>query len=208
MDERTVETQQRKQNVREKEEGSKPLTDSEKLDLLIDGFVMMHKRFDEIDVRFEQIDRRFEQIDEHFEQIDRRFEQIDERFEQIDRRFEQIDERFEQIDRRFEQIDERFEQIDRRFEQIDERFEQIDQRFEYNFMYFENRFNTLNDRIKDIAFILENETFPNIKRVAEGHLDLNRKIEELQKIDTEKELFFLRINHVESEVNRLKEKIS
>lgn len=55
---------------------------------------------------------------------------------------------------------------------------------------------------------LENETNRNIKIIAEGHLDLNRKLDDALKVDTEKEMLLIRVNHLENEVRRLKERIS
>jgi hypothetical protein len=66
----------------------------------------------------------------------------------------------------------------------------------------------LNDKITDIQLTLENETNRNIKIIAEGHLDLSRKLDDALKIDTEKEMLLIRVNRLENEVRRLKERIS
>ena len=55
---------------------------------------------------------------------------------------------------------------------------------------------------------LENETNRNIKIIAEGHLDLSRKLDDDLKVDTEKEMHLIRVNRLENEVRRLKERIS
>lgn len=55
---------------------------------------------------------------------------------------------------------------------------------------------------------LENETNRNIKIIAEGHLDLSRKLDDALKVDTEKEMLLIRVNRLENEVRRLKERIS
>lgn len=65
-----------------------------------------------------------------------------------------------------------------------------------------------NEEITDIQLTLENETNRNIKIIAEGHLDLNRKLDDALKVDTEKEMLLIRVNHLENEVRRLKERIS
>lgn len=62
--------------------------------------------------------------------------------------------------------------------------------------------------IKEIQLTLENETNRNIKIVAEGHLDLSRKLNEALKVDNEKEMLMVRVNILESEVRRLKEKLA
>lgn len=44
--------------------------------------------------------------------------------------------------------------------------------------------------IRSIQLTLENETNRNIKLIAEGHLDLSRKLDDALKIENEKELLF------------------
>lgn len=61
--------------------------------------------------------------------------------------------------------------------------------------------------IKSIQLTLENETNRNIKLIAEGHLDLSRKLNEALKIDTEKELLLIRVNTLENELRKIKERI-
>ena len=41
-------------------------------------------------------------------------------------------------------------------------------------------------KIRVLQLTLENETTRNIKLIAEGHMDLNRKLDEALKIDNEK----------------------
>ena len=62
-------------------------------------------------------------------------------------------------------------------------------------------------QIRDLQLTLENETNRNIRLIAEGHLDLNRKLDETLKVDNEKETLLIRVNILENEVRRLKERI-
>lgn len=61
--------------------------------------------------------------------------------------------------------------------------------------------------IKAIELTLENETNKGIKIIAEGHLDLSRKLDEALKIENEKEMLKLRLNRLESEVEKIKAKL-
>lgn len=63
-------------------------------------------------------------------------------------------------------------------------------------------------QIKDVQMTLENETNRNIKIIAEGHLDLSRKLDDALKVDSEKEMLLIRVNSLENEVRKLKERIS
>ena len=65
----------------------------------------------------------------------------------------------------------------------------------------------LDNKITDIQLTLENETNRNIKIIAEGHLDLSRKLDEALKVDNEKELLLIRVNRLENELRRLKARV-
>ena len=61
--------------------------------------------------------------------------------------------------------------------------------------------------IKDIQMTLENVTNKNIKIIAEGHHDLNKKLDNALKIENEKELLLIRLTVLENEVARIKARI-
>ncbi len=64
---------------------------------------------------------------------------------------------------------------------------------------------------KDVAginLLIENEFRPNIKMIAECHLDLAGKINFVQLSRQEFEKMYIRVNVLESEVKQIKRKIS
>lgn len=61
--------------------------------------------------------------------------------------------------------------------------------------------------LRSIQLTLENETNRNIKIIAEGHLDLSRKLDEALKVENEKEMLLIRVNTLENELRRVKERI-
>ena len=50
---------------------------------------------------------------------------------------------------------------------------------------------TLEKKVTSIELTLENETNHGIKIIAEGHLDLSRKLDEALKVENEKEMLLL-----------------
>lgn len=62
-------------------------------------------------------------------------------------------------------------------------------------------------KVSNIELTLENEIRTNIKRVAEGHLDLSRNLHETLKIDSEKEMLAIRVSVLETELRRIKERL-
>ena len=162
-----------------------------------------NRRLDKMDERLDGIDERLDKMDERLDKVDERLDGIDGRLDKMDERFDGIDERLDGMDRRFDGIDERFEGVDERFEGMDKRFEGMDKRFDgLTLLVTEN-----SRRLKNIELTLENEITPNIMRVAEAHLDLSRKLDDALKIDREKEMMVLKINILDGEVRRLKERV-
>ncbi|MBO7356857.1 MAG: hypothetical protein J6U50_09525 [Lachnospiraceae bacterium] len=99
-----------------------------------------------------------------------------------------MDERLDKMDERLGKMDERLDKMDERLGKMDEHFEKLDK------------------SVSDIKLTLENETNRNIRLIAEGHLTLNRKLDDALKVDNEKELLLIRVNILENEVRRLKER--
>ena len=63
-------------------------------------------------------------------------------------------------------------------------------------------------RVTGIELHLENVTDKNIQIIAEGHLNLNRRLDEALKAGHEEELLIIRVRMLEDEVRKLKEKIA
>lgn len=62
--------------------------------------------------------------------------------------------------------------------------------------------------ITEIKMTLENVTNKNIKIIAEGHMDLSRKLDEALKSSNEKEMLLIRVNTLENEIKILKDRIN
>ena len=71
-----------------------------------------------------------------------------------------------------------------------------------------SKFDDINNQMSEISLTLENETNRNIKIIAEGHLDLSRKLDKALTVENEKEMALIRINMMENEIRRIKEKFA
>ena len=66
----------------------------------------------------------------------------------------------------------------------------------------------LKKRMTSVELTLENETNRNIRLVAEGHLDLYRKLDDALRVENEKKMLLLRVNVMENEIRKIKEQIT
>ena len=72
---------------------------------------------------------------------------------------------------------------------------------------FEHKLKEIKTDIHEIQLTLENDTNKRISIIAEGHLDLIRKLDDALKVENEKELLLLRVAPLESEIKKIKKKI-
>jgi len=61
--------------------------------------------------------------------------------------------------------------------------------------------------IKEVKITLENETNQNIQVIAEGHMILDRKLDEALKTLHPNTMYHLKVNHLDGEVKKIKEAI-
>ena len=62
-------------------------------------------------------------------------------------------------------------------------------------------------RITSLELTLENETNRNIRLIAEGHLDLSRKLDQALVVENQKKMLLIRVNTLENEMRKLKEQM-
>ena len=62
-------------------------------------------------------------------------------------------------------------------------------------------------RITSLELTLENETNRNIRLIAEGQLDLGRKLDQALMVENQKEMLLIRVNTLENEMRKLKEQM-
>ncbi|MGN0377632.1 MAG: hypothetical protein ACI4ED_08355 [Suilimivivens sp.] len=171
------------------------------IQLIYDDIQEVKKRLGGVDERLDGVDKRLDGMDKRFDGMDKRLDGMDERLDGIDERLDGIDERLDGMDKRLDGMDERLDGMDKRFDGMDKRFDRLEKQVQEN-----------TDAIRRVNLRIENEIIPSIGFIADGHLDLNRKmdriLETFEKNERDKEAMTLRLNHVEGEVGRLKEKVA
>ena len=71
--------------------------------------------------------------------------------------------------------------------------------------FINNNIDILNKKVTSIEIHFENVTDKNIETIAEGHLDLSRKLDDALKVENEKELLVVRVRIIEDELRKMKE---
>jgi len=68
-----------------------------------------------------------------------------------------------------------------------------------------DRIQNIESKVKGIEITLENETNRNITLIAEGHLNLDRKLDEALKTLQPNIMYHLKVNHLDAEVKKIKQ---
>lgn len=98
---------------------------------------------------------------------------------------------------------ERLDRLDSRMDAMESKMDAMESKM--NSM--ESNMDDMKSQISGINMILENEIRRNIQIVAEGHLDLSRKLDDAIKVKEEREMLLVRTNVLESEVKMIKGKV-
>lgn len=110
-----------------------------------------------------------------------------------------IEEMLVTILQKINSIEKKMDSIEARMDSIEERIDTIESRL--------NPLEALPQQVKEIQMTLENVICKDIKIIAEGHLDLDRKLDKALEFQKEKEVFLLRVTALEGDVQRIKNRI-
>ena len=108
------------------------------------------------------------------------------------------------LDSRLDSMDSRLDSMDSRLDSMDSRLDNMDSRLDN----MDSRLDNVESKVTEIQMTLENETNKEIMIIAEGHLDLSRKLDDALRVETEKEMLLLRVSRLESDVRKLKQRIN
>lgn len=71
----------------------------------------------------------------------------------------------------------------------------------------ESSLHNIYGKVEDMELTIENVINKNIQLIAEGHLDISRRLDSALMVENEKELLLIRVNELEDEIRRVKDKI-
>lgn len=110
----------------------------------------------------------------------------------------------QEINTRLSSIEDRLAALEERVTIIENRLSALEERV----AIIENRLSAVEQDVRQIKLVAENELRVNIKRIAEGHLDLSRNLHEAIKPCAEMEMLTVRVGILESDVRNIKKKMA
>lgn len=105
-------------------------------------------------------------------------------------------------------IDRLDEKIDAEVGRLEAKIDRLDEKIDTEIGRLETKIDLLQEEMQLTRLQIENEIIPNIRRIAEGHLDLSRNLHEAMKPSNEVEMLSIRVTMLESQVKEIEQKIS
>lgn len=134
---------------------------------------------------------KLERMEEKLNSLDNKVTYLDEKVSCLDEKVTCLDEKVTCLDEKVTCLDEKVSDLDEKVTCLDTRVSEMDERFTKD--------------IREIKITLESEVNRNIAVIAEGHLSLDRKLDEALKVNQEREMLPLRVNRLETELLKRRE---
>ena len=138
------------------------------------------------------------------QEINTRLSSIEDRLSALEERVAVIEDRLSALEERVAVIEDRLTVVEDRLSVVEDRLSVVEDRLSV----VENRLTAVEQDIRQIKLVAENELRVNIKRIAEGHLDLSRNLHEAIKPCAEMEMLTVRVGILESDVRNIKKKMA
>ena len=121
-----------------------------------------------------------------------------------DEKIDLILNKLDSMDNRMGSMESRMDSMESHMGSMESRMNSMESRMDS----MEGDIATIKSDVLDMKLQIENELIRDIQRVAEGHLDLERHLKDAERVNSEYEMLVLRVNHLETVVERLEKKIS
>lgn len=118
--------------------------------------------------------KKLDLILEKVNSFDEKVSSLDEKVSSLDKKVGSLDEKVSSLDEKVSSLDEKVSSLDKKVGSLDERVNHL-----------EGDMKEVRRRVTRTDMTLENEIRVNIQRVAEGHLDLSRKLDDCVKISSD-----------------------
>lgn len=137
------------------------------------------------------------------DELDGKITDLKESLEKVEDRLTALEDRLEKVEDRLTVVEGRLSKVESRLTVVEDRLTVVEDRL----TVVETRLTVAENKIADIQLTLENDLYKNIQIIAENHVDLTKKLDEALKIETEKELLSIRVNHLEDGLRKTNERV-
>lgn len=139
-------------------------------------------------------------LEEKFNGFEGRIDKLEGKFDKLEGRFDKLEGRFDKLEKRFDDFEcetrNRFEDMEANLRSVDKHVCELD-----------TRVTNLNQIVRSLQLHVENHTDVKIQTLAESHLDLYRKMEEIQKKQEDQDRLWFYVRKHESDIAAIKQRL-
>ena len=180
------------------------MTDSQKLDYLIEQFGEMRADIKELQKGMNNLEMRMDRVEKCLDRLEQRMDAVEQRLDRLEQRMDAVEKRLDAVEKLLDAVEKRLDAVEKRLDAVEKRLDAVEQRMNA----VENSLDKQEEEIRYIRLFQENHLQAQIRRIAEGHLDLYRKLLDALKILGEDELIHVRVNMLESDMKRVKDRLA
>ena len=194
------------------------MTTDEKLDLILEqmvemkqGIVDIQKRMDRIEKRMDAIEERMDAIEERMDAIEKRMDAIEERMDVMEKHIDGMEKHIDGMQKHIDSMEKHMNGMQKHIDGMQKRLgivETCTRSLDTNVIDIRSKLGAVDIKVTSMQCTLENELRVNIKRVAEGHLDLARNLKEAMKPNQEVEVLSIKMRQMETDMKDMQKKIS
>lgn len=149
--------------------------------------------------KINSVDTKMDSMEKRMDSMEKRMDSLEARIKPLEALPQQMMELQQQVEKVQQQVDGVQKQVDGVQQQVDGVQQQVEK--------VQKQVDGVQQQVTEMQLTLENEIRRNISFIAEGHLDLDRKLDKAMEFQKEKEIFLLRTTALEGDVQRIKSRI-
>ena len=126
----------------------------------------------------------------------------------VDSLGERMEKRFSALEKRMEKLEERVTALEQRFSALEERVTALEEQVSsqgQELSLLRQQTCHMGENLTRLSLLLENDVCPNISFIADGHLDINRKMESVINKKDQMEWMSVHVMNLDIDVRKLKE---
>ena len=111
------------------------------------------------------------------------------KLDSVEAKVDYLEKRMDSMEKRMDSMEKRMDSIEKRMDSMEKRIDSMEKRMEEKFLKLDLR--------------MDNEILFGLRVVADGHFDLNRKLNAVMDDHTTKEQMYIRMIHISSELQKI-----
>ena len=118
-----------------------------------------------------------------------KLDSVEAKVDSLEKRMDSMEKRMDSMEKRMDSMEKRMDSMEKRMDSMEKRIDSMEKRMEEKFLKLDLR--------------MDNEILFGLRVVADGHFDLNRKLNAVMDDHTTKEQMYIRMIHISSELQKI-----